>query len=384
MKYLPFLLIITLLFGCKKDEEDMTDPIYPLFLVVVDEDIYSGIKSNLETYVEETARGDSSAKVLVWNSGNAKQLKDSISKYYADNNILGAFLIGNLPYVSYEMDNWGDHEEFPTDLYFSSPITNWYDNDQDSIFDNYSSIAVQYFVSRIMGDASEVNSYLNKAHTYRTSYSTNIQKRAYLFIDNDWADIYASEQFSFQSIYSEVVKDVDSNLTSRELYSNALSGSGAEYVMQLIHASNTTLFFRHNSAYENMSISEMITLNPKARFYNLFNCSACRYDEENLGMSYVMKTTYGLAVMGTTKTGGNYYPQSFNQHLASGKSWGESYVHWWNESSSALEPKWTMGLVIFGDPMLKITKTAKGNSVNSLINPINSDKLDEIMSRNHF
>jgi hypothetical protein len=225
---------------------------------------------------------------------------------------------------------------------------------------------------------------LNKVHFYRTSVSQTIQKRAYLFVDNEWADFYAGEKFGINSIYSDVLIDIDTNLTTMGKYENVLSGSGAEYVMQLIHASNSTLFFEHNGDYETMSIASMTMLNPKARFYNLFDCSACKYDEDNLGMSYVMSTSYGLAVMGTTKTGGNYYPQSFNLALAGGKTWGESFVKWWRTSSSSLDDKWYMGLVIFGDPMLTITKTAKGNEGFKAYLPLNSIVLDESMRKSNF
>ncbi len=369
--------------SCQKDDGDIPEPKYPLFLIIVEDGLLGGIDGSLETYISETARGDSSAKVIEWSGASAKVLRDTIIEYFNNNNIIGALLIGDLPYVKFEMDNWDKHEEFPCDLYYGSPSTDWHDYDGDSIYDDYSSISIRYFVSRIMGTETEINQYFDKVHNFRTTFTSTPLKRAMLFVDNDWSDIYVTQRFSMDYIYSSMDIYIDTNETTRQCYSNYLTSSGAEYVMQLIHASYLKLYFDHLGQYETMSISEMTSMNPKARFYNLFDCSACNFEYDNLGMSYVMNTSYGLAVMGTTKTGGNYYPQSFNEYLADGGTWGESWVYWWNTGASSLESKWTMGLVIFGDPMLKPNKTATkaGKVLSTAPDPETIEKMDEIMMR---
>lgn len=366
MKYILFVLLTVALFStsCKKDEEDIPEPVYPLFLVIVDPTLYTGISGSLNTYVTETARGDSSAKVIEWSGTSAVQLRDTLESYYSRYNILGALLIGNLPVVHYEMYNWDKHEEFPCDLFYASPSTNWFDDDSDGIYDRTSGITIRYFVSRIQGSVSEINSYFSKASSYRSGNTSSIPKKALLFIDNDWSDFYASEKFNLNTIYSVVDVVKDTTITTRQKYIDCLSsGGGAEYVMQLIHASYEKLYIQHLGSYQYITQSDLVSLNPKARFYNLFNCSACNFDNENLGMYYVMKTSYGLAVMGTTKTGGNYYPQSFNNALSQGKTWGEAWVKWWSTGASSLESQWTMGLVLFGDPMLKVNRTATKSDV---------------------
>jgi hypothetical protein len=373
MKSIFFCLIAcSIVFSsCQKDEEDLPEPVFPLFLIIVDNSLYDGISGKLTTYVSETARGDSSAKVIQWSGTSAVQLRDTIESYFSRYQILGAVLIGNLPYVRYEMDNWDKHEEFPCDLFYASPSTNWFDDDSDGNYDRNSGNSIRYFISRIQGTTSEINTFFNKAHDYRAGYSAATPKKALLFIDNDWSDFYASEKFNLNNIYSVVDVIKDTNLTTRQQYVDYLSSGGAEYVMQLIHASYEKLYIQHLGSYQYVTQSDLVTLNPKARFYNLFNCSACNFEYDNLGMYYVMKTSYGLAVMGTTKTGGNYYPQTFNNALAEGKTWGEAWVKWWNTGASSLESKWTMGLVLFGDPMLKVNRTAtKSDVVNeSTITP---------------
>jgi hypothetical protein len=349
-------------------------------LIVIESSKYDAISSSINTYVSDIASGDSSAKSIRWTGNSASQLRDTIEWYYNKYNIKGAFLIGDLPYAQYEMDDWGEHEEFPTDIYYCSPGTQWYDSDSDGIYDSHSSYNVRYFAGRINGTSSEINDYFSKAHKYRTQ-GTSVLKRAFLFIDNDWSEMYKNEQFDIDYLYSNIYSSWDTTLTTKAAYTTELT-TGAEYVFQLIHASFNTLYFVHQGAYQTMSLSELNSNNPKGCFYNLFNCSGCKYSEDNLGMHYVMNTTKGLAVMGSTKTGGNYYPQSFNQSLSQNKSWGESFVIWWNSGGNYLDDKWKLGLVIFGDPMLKIpssvpVKKIAGKNVPPSISL--TQKLEEII-----
>ncbi len=352
--YFLLTALVLLVFSCKKsDHNDLVTPKYPNMLIVVESSITNAITSKLNTYISDIASGDSSAKVISWTGTNAKQLKDTIEKYYTNYHIKGVFLIGNLPVAMYEMDDWGDHEEFPFDIYYASPGTDWTDADQDGIFDGHTSYHVSYFTGRITGTTTEINNYLDKAHKYRTQGSSQ-PKRGYMFVDDDWYSYYYNNKWGLDYIYSNVNMSYDTNTTTKSEYQTYLSGSGAEYVNQLVHAAYNMLYFTHHGAYQTMSLSELISLNPKACFYNMFNCSGCRYTEDNLGMSYVMKTDKGLAVMGSTKTGGNYYPQSFNLALAQNKTWGQAFVTWWNDGGTSLEDKWKLGLVILGDPMLRV------------------------------
>lgn len=346
-------VLIILLFSCKKSDEDLVNPKFINMLVIVESSKTDAITSSLNTYIQDIASGDSSAKVISWTGTNAKQLKDTIESYYNNYQIKGAFLIGDLPVSMYEMDDWGEHEEFPFDIYYASPGTNWYDSDQDGIFDGHSSYHVSYFISRITGTTSEINNYFSKAHKYRNQ-GTTLPKRGYMFVDDDWFSYYYNNKWGLDYIYDDVTISYDTNTTTKTEYSSYLSGSGAEYVNQLVHAAYNMLYFSHHGSYQTMSLAELISLNPKACFYNLFNCSGCMYIEDNLGMSYVMRTDKGLAVMGSTKTGGNYYPHSFNQALSKNKTWGQAFVSWWNSGGNSLEDKWKLGLVILGDPMLRI------------------------------
>ena len=100
-----------------------------------------------------------------------------------------------------------------------------------------------------------------------------------------------------------------------------------------------------------------VMLSWRARsFYNLFNCSASRFTDEHIAMTYLTKTDYGLATTGTTKPGGNYYPKAFHHLLAQGNTWGEAFRGWYN-NFGVTDDKWFLGMVILGDPMLTIQPT---------------------------
>lgn len=378
--YFSIAIAIILLISCDK-KKDLANPKYPSVLIIVENAKANALTTKLNTYISDVASGDTSAKVIKWTGTSASQLKDTLESYYSKYHIKGAFFIGDLPIAMYEMDNWNEHEQFPCDIYYASPGTSWYDADQNGIFDSYSNYNVSYFIGRINGTTSEINDYLDKVHKYRTQ-GTTIPKRAFLFIDNDWSSLYQNEKFGLDYIYSTVDSYSDTNTTTKSTYLSYVTGSGAEYVNQLIHASPSTLYFDHNGGYQTMNLSEIISTNQKACFYNLFDCSGCRFIEDNLGMTYVMKTDKGLAAMGTTKTGGNYYPQSFNQALAQNKTWGQAFVSWWNNGGTYLDDKWKLGLVLIGDPMLKVPAAlpVKSFSIkNTPPNPEIEKKLDEII-----
>lgn len=378
-----YLVVMLSAVSCKKsDKEEIPNPAHPNMLVIVDNSLYSSVSSKLNTYVADLGTGDTSAKVIKWESAPAKNLKDTVEWYFSKYNIKGAFFIGDLPVATYEMDDWGEHEEFPFDIYFASPGTSWYDGDQDGLFDGHSAYHVSYFIGRITGTAQEINNYLDKVHSYRTQGSFQ-PKRGYMFIDDDWYSYYYDNKWGLDYLYGTVNVESDVNLTTKSSYVTYLSNSGAEYVNQLVHASPTALYFSHQGEYQMMYLQEVLSLNPKASFYNMFNCSGCRYIEDNLGMSYVMKTDNGLGVIGTTKTGGNYYPQSFNQAIAQGKTWGQAFVTWWNSGGNSLEDKWKLGLVILGDPMLKIQTSLPAKQAHEQPNPPPSleqvKKLEELI-----
>jgi hypothetical protein len=205
-----------------------------------------------------------------------------------------------------------------------------------------------------MGSASVLNSYFDKIHQYRVDgQMEGVDESAFIFIDDDWAD--SQTTLDFDLIYQTV--DNVSNDSTHDTYVTRLTGIGAEFVSQWVHAYPGAMMIGGQGS-GTVSTSDIESNNFKASFINLWNCSACRYTDENMGMTYVTKTDYGLATIGTTKPGSTLNQELFNTYLADGLCWGEAFRKWFNEYGSTND-SWHQGIVIMGDPLLTVSGDAR-------------------------
>jgi hypothetical protein len=366
--FLIFLFFFIFLNSCDKEDGPVIEtPEIPSMLVFVESGLYDDITSQLEVYVSDLAVGDTTPMIIKWSSGTVESMRDTIKSYYDRFQISNVFLIGDLPVAWYEMEasyNFGDYEEFPCDIFLMSPYTSFSDADVNGKYDYHSSLDLKVGLGRIMGSESEIKAYLDRIHEYRTNGSL-VPQEAFLFIDNDWSTWINSSPVYVHYLYSNSEMINDTMLTNRSAYISKLTGSGAEYVHQMIHSYPSSLAVYHYTGKEYITTNDIKINNFKASFFNMFNCSGARYTEENLGITNVMGTDYGLAIMGTTKTGGNHSPSDFNYALSLGYTWGESFIYWTQNAGYYFEDKWKMGLCLLGDPCLKISP-ATSKSISQL------------------
>jgi len=94
---------------------------------------------------------------------------------------------------------------------------------------------------------------------------------------------------------------------------------------------------------------------PRALFYNLFACSACRFtDGDALGNAYLFNSSAAsLAAVGSTKVGGMLVFDRFYGPLGEGKSIGQAFKEWLDALApySSSEVYWHYGMVLLGDPL---------------------------------
>lgn len=89
----------------------------------------------------------------------------------------------------------------------------------------------------------------------------------------------------------------------------------------------------------------------------MYDCHAARFTVPNLGMTFTVQATCGLAIVGSTKAGGMYDGTPFHNNLAAGTPWGESFRLWYNEVGSKSDFL-TLGMAIMGDPLLTVSRTS--------------------------
>jgi hypothetical protein len=325
-------------------------------LMIVDETLFPALAPDIEQYVQDLRAQECAVDVVGWPGGSAEDLKDAIRSAREENGIGGVFMVGLLPAFWYEQESFGRHEEFPCDIYFMDLDASWEDSDSDGLYDAHSPLQLELFVSRISGTADELERYFSKLHRYRTG-ALHVNRSAYIFKDDDWADYERSSKFGLNDLYENIVIREAPGETVRSLYLSTLSDDGAQYVYQWIHAYPPLLCIENGGSFEYVFTSDIRAANMRGLFYNLFNCSASRFTETNVAMSYLVDTDYGLAAHGSTKVGGNYYPKVFHYVLAGGGCWGQAYREWYNAFGLS-DDRWFLGMVILGDPMLALTRRA--------------------------
>jgi hypothetical protein len=326
-------------------------------LFVVESGIYPSLESSIDQYITDLNEEGCSVYLHVWEGGTADDLKAVVENYYTDNDIGGAIFVGNLPTVWYEQNGFEGREEFPCDLFYMDLDSLWQDKDNDGILDYHSELELEIFISRVEGTTIELLRYFDKLHSFRTG-QLETGSGAYVFKDDSWINFKPGYDFGLSRIFSSININEKKSNTEKANYINKLTTSGAEYVYQWIHAFPPLLVVESTDSWEYIHTSDIISGNMKGLFYNLFNCSAARFTEDNLGMTYLMKTDYGLAATGSTKIGGNYYPNAFHYVLSEEGTWGDAFKEWYNYVG-VKDDKWFLGMIILGDPMLVLSKDAQ-------------------------
>jgi hypothetical protein len=323
--------------------------------IIVEASLVSSIEASLSQYQSDLAKENQSAEIVVWNGGSADELRSLISEEKTLHAVKGAWLIGNLPAAWYEQTAFDAHEEFPLDLYFMDLDATWEDADQNGIFDSHSDLTLDLYVSRLTGDAADIQAYFDKAHQYRENGSIT-EVSAYIFKDDDWKTFHEGSTWGLDAVYSSIETCETSECTTRDGYINKLSAGSAEFVYQWIHSDPTHLSVT-GTGNGLITVNDLAATDFNGAFYNLFDCSAARFTQTNIAMSYLTKTDSGLAVIGSTKTGGIYTPTQFHSALATGNTWGDAYVNWYNQNGKSND-EWYMGIVILGDPLLFLVEPA--------------------------
>lgn len=347
-------------------------------VIYVDKDLEGLIDNELNIYRSDLLINEIDSEIRYWD-GTPSELRDNIRNIEdLERMNLALFFIGDIPAAWYELVSFGEYEKFPTDIYYASPQTNWEDRDNNGIFDSHSFPTIIAPVSRITGNADEINGYFQKLHNHRNINFGD--GTAVIFKDDDWSSFQPDSYYGLNSIFSSAEKHVVPASTFKNDYNRILSSGTATYVYQWIHANPEGLYIDENGIYNIFRRNDITPATIDANFINMFNCKGARFTSSNLGMTYIIESESTLAVTGSSKVGGNFVPDEFHRSLAAGCSWSKSFREWYN-STGSYDDKWYLGMVIFGDPTLKIEKSSskvrRNLEITNLIYP-NSEHSDQI------
>lgn len=336
--------------------------VFSLVLVLVNSNLYDYIQSSIAQYQDDLVADGYSVGVVLWSGGSPHDLRSYLQSRLSEG-LVGAVLIGDLPIGWFEISS----PEFPCDLYLMDLDGSWNDNDGDGILDDHTEgsgdVAPEIWIGRLDpsrltwgGQAQLLQNYFRKNHDYRTG-ALSLPHRGLAFVDDDWDDL---GDFGLQYAYDDVTLINDHNQTTAAEYKTQLM-QNYEWIHLSAHSSCWTHTFKTDydpdDPMEGQSVFnyEIHALGPHAFFYNLYACYSTRFVETNcMGNWYIFGDEFGLAVVGSAKSGCMLGALVFYEVLGLGQNIGESFREWWCCWGDVLPRSYIYGLNILGDPTLTI------------------------------
>ena len=215
--------------GLWEDEDDSTFEL----LILVEEGLDVSLRESLDVYRADLRAQGLDSRVDVWTSGSVESLRETLQEMERNWSIDGVFLVGALPAARYQAYNFGEYEEFPTDIFLQAFSVHWTDNNGDGRYDAHSTMTgmgfgLDLYLSRLTGDVSEMRSYFERVHTYKTE-GPLLDPSMFIFIDEDWqhpAYGFVGQTWGLHPIYSSFVRMEDPASTTRDAYLNRMTTLG--------------------------------------------------------------------------------------------------------------------------------------------------------------
>ena len=346
--------------GHQCQSNEVCKKINPLITIVVNPSILSGIQSSLNQYKTDLEGEGYRVEVHSAIEETPENLRNYLQKQLS-NNLIGAVLIGDLPFAQFEKGKEGfpAHQIFPIDWFYMDLDGDWLDIDNNGIYDDHKNgdgdLLSEIWIGRLtpegFGEPVELlNNYFRKNHAYRVGRLT-LPSKALLY-----NGLYDEKESRLDLIYDNV--DISPyEKSSVEDYKTKLS-KGYQWVDLNCHSGPTShLFVRTDEFINSKTIN---SINPKVFFYTLETCNACRYTaNEYLGGAYIFTHSYGLAVFGDTAPGGFIYTPAFYSALSKSENLGEGYKEYFTYlllNYSGAEETYNLDLItLLGDPTLTLS-----------------------------
>jgi PKD repeat protein len=351
---------------------DKSADYYVKFLIIVNTDLYPLITGSVDQYILDLNDEGYEVELVTSSGGTAEDLRAFLQeKYYAG--MKGCVFIGDLPVAWYEIYNCFDYyenEQFPCDLFYMDLDGEFVDADRDGLYDHHNGeVTPEIWMGRLTAsphaqgarfEDSIIINYFDKNHLYRTG-QLDLNKRALVYIDDDWAGEGTYWDDNVGLTYDVRTLVYDEWTTWADDYEDRLDDN-YEFIEVCVHSSAYSHSFKNpNEEWSTTTNIEVNNIGPVAHFYNLFACSNARFTTTgNMGGCYIFGDEYGLASVGSTKTGSMLYFEYFYYPLGRGKTIGESMRDWfidiaWDGSYEFDKACWHYGMTLQGDPTLTVS-----------------------------
>ncbi len=358
-------------------------------IVVVEGYLYYNIIPAIGQFTNDLLTAGYSVQVhLSSSSGTANDLRSYLQGQ--SQGLVGVVLVGNLPVpwfeIGYDFDGAdadlldNEYADFPCDLFYMDLDGTWSDNlsaapFQSGVYDSHTAgsgdMDPDIWVSRLTSlplggnETTYLNAYFAKDRAYREG-TLRMPDRALVYVDDDWVSWSSEIADGVAAAYPTRVLIDDSYTTCRDDYRYTRFFEEYEWMHVMLHSSAWEHFFKVGGAWEmdgasyaTVTAADVRDLNPAATFYNLYTCSAARYTSwPYIGGYYLFNnygsSSYGLAAVGTTKTGGMWDFNLFYSPLADNGSLGSAFQDWLITQApyDSVDVRWFYGMTLLGDGTL--------------------------------
>jgi hypothetical protein len=336
--------------------------------VIVNKNLKPLIQDRLDTFVADLTNDGYAPTVVEWDLTNASQNEPRELRDYLKTvaNLKGAIFVGDLPVIWYynavEYNGKYPPATFPFDLYFMDLTVTWQDTNNDVKIDGPSTSGINptIWVSRIkasnmgvfggVSEADLVKRYFDKNHRFRTG-ALRLPDRGLLWADTDWN--YYTPAYCIGAAYTDSTR-----------VTNAVAGittDRTDWISRWPHGYETEFFMCHSNegghypGGSGVSNSEIAQADIRRLFWNCWNCSSANYTAGSYVAGVRLYTpTYGIIVVGSTKTGSMLSASTFYGQLAGStpKCHGEAFRYWFSQNYT--DVSWHRGMVLLGDGTLKL------------------------------
>jgi hypothetical protein len=126
--------------------------------------------------------------------------------------------------------------------------------------------------------------------------------------------------------------------------------------------------------------ADIQSIDPDGLLYNLFACSSGRFTEADyIAGRYTFADTYGMATIASAKTGSMLYFEDFYDQLGAGQCVGKALQEWFRDQGldgfANWEVCWYFGLVLIGDPTLKVNICSPPAPIDDLTATLEMDDI---------
>jgi hypothetical protein len=306
--------------------------------IVVNDLLYPKIELKLtRDFAGALERAGYAVNIYRTSGGKPRDIRDFLTERYNETEgELTAIFIGDLPVAMFEIEGGFENgKPFPCGRLTAGPLS---------------------YGGAIEADL--VNHYLDKVLAYRAGKLRCLDK-ALCYVDDDWEPWGLEWANNLRLAYPKADAVYDPYTTWDTDYETRLRHD-YEFIQVCVH-SNPLLhqFLRPGSGSSYTYMSEVHAIKPLALFYNLFACSNARFTETDYmaGWYAFMDNDYGLAAVGSAKTGGMLHFDDFYRPLGASKTLGEAFRYWlakWADANGKTSRDWHYGMTVVGDPTLRI------------------------------